>query len=121
MKILLIQGNGAIRRRLRDALTSHGISVTVASAIGEASARARLAPFTLIVNTNLQRGNDWWEDHALIAERRGLVLRNPGKYELYRTLPEVRALGVLVAPGDRADALQDAITTALKSLAATAA
>jgi hypothetical protein len=116
MTILLIQGNGGIRRKFREDLERHALRVVVVGAVSDAAARARASAFTIVVNTNLQRSVHWWEDHTLLAERRSLLLRETGRFELYLPAPGIHARGILVMPGDDPQALRSIIALSLERL-----
>ena len=96
--LLLIQGNTTLRKTLRADLSRAGYAVLAVNSLGEATARLRLRHYHLVVCSDMQRSVSWADDYELLIDRRRMLSRSGGRYELYFPAPGMGADGVLIMP-----------------------
>lgn len=96
--VLLIQGNTTLRKTLRSHLGRAGYAVLAVNSLGEATARLRMRHYHLVVCSDLQRSVSWADDYDLLIDRRKLLARSGGRYELYFPAPGMGADAVLIMP-----------------------
>jgi len=96
--LLMIQSNSALRKTLRRELSRDGYAVLAVNSLGEALARLRSMSYKLVVCTDAQRSVSWADDYELLIDKRGLLTRSGGRYELYLPGIGVGARAVLIMP-----------------------
>ena len=96
--VLLIQGNSTLRKTLRRELERDGYAILAVNSLGEAVARLRTISYKLVVCTDAQRSVSWSDDYELLIDKRGLLARSGGRYELYLPGAGVRSQAVLIMP-----------------------
>lgn len=110
--LLLIQSNTAIRKTLRTDLTRAGYAVLAVNSMGEAKARLTLRTYHLVVCSDQQRSVSWADDYELLIDRRKLLSRSGGRYELYLPAASMGTNGVLIMPCADPAALRLAVNEA---------
>ena len=96
--LLLIQGNTSVRKELRAQLTRAGYAVLAVNSLGEATARLRMRQYHLVVCSDPQRSVSWADDYELLIDRKRMLTRSGGRYELYLPAPTMGADAVLIMP-----------------------
>jgi len=96
--LLLIQSNTAVRKILRSDLGRAGYAVLAVNSMGEATARLRLRTYHLVVCSDQQRSVSWADDYDLLIDRRKLLSRSGGRFELYFPAAGMGTDGVLIMP-----------------------
>jgi len=96
--VLLIQGNSALRKSLRRELERDPYAILAVNSLGEAVARLKTISYKLVVCTDAQRSVSWSDDYELLIDKRGLLTRSGGRYELYLPGVGVRTQAVLIMP-----------------------
>lgn len=115
--VLLIQGNTTLRKTLRADLGRAGYAVLAVNSLGEATARLRVRRYHLVVCSDQQRSVSWADDYELLIDRRRMLSRSGGRYELYLPAPGIGADGVLIMPCLDPTAVRQAVTEASIRLA----
>jgi CheY-like chemotaxis protein len=96
--LLLIQGNTNLRKTLRTDLGRAGYAVLAVNSLGEARARLKVREYHLVVCSDLQRSVTWADDYELLIDRRKLLSRSGGRFELYLPAAGMGADAVLIMP-----------------------
>src|SRR5690349_1180761 len=96
--LLLVQGNTAVRKVLRTDLTRAGYAVLAVNSMGEATARLKMRQYHLVVCSDPQRSVSWADDYELLIDRRRMLSRSGGRYELYLPAAAIGADAVLIMP-----------------------
>ena len=96
--VLLIQGNSVVRKALKRELDRDGYAILAVNSLGDAAARVRSMTYRLVLCTDAQRSVAWSDDYELLIDKRGLLARSGGRYELYLPGIGVRAQAVLIMP-----------------------
>ena len=110
--LLLIQSNTAIRKTLRADLSRAGYAVLAVNSMGEAKARLATRTYHLVVCSDQQRSVSWADDYELLIDRRRLLSRSGGRYELYLPAAGMGTDGVLIMPCVDPSALRLAVNEA---------
>jgi hypothetical protein len=110
--LLLIQGNTTLRKTLRTDLGRAGYAVLAVNSLGEATARLRVRQYHLVVCSDPQRSVSWADDYELLIDRRKLLTRSGGRYELYLPAAGMGTDAVLIMPCVDPKALSAAVTEA---------
>ncbi len=96
--LLLIQSNATLRKTLRTDLGRAGYAVLAVNSLGEATARLRMRQYHLVVCSDPQRSVSWADDYDLLIDRRKLLSRSGGRYELYLPASGMGTDAVLIIP-----------------------
>jgi hypothetical protein len=96
--LLLIQSNTTLRKTLRSDLGRAGYAVLAVNSMGEATARLRMRHYHLVVCSDQQRSVSWADDYELLIDRRRMLTRSGGRYELYFPAAGMGTDGVLIMP-----------------------
>jgi len=107
--LLLIQSNTTLRKTLRASLGRAGYAVLAVNSMGEATARLRTRHYHLVVCSDLQRSVSWADDYELLIDRKRMLTRSGGRYELYFPAPGMGTDGVLIMPCVDAAAITPAV------------
>ena len=110
--LLLIHSNTAIRKALRADLGRAGYAVLAVNSMGEARARLAVRTYHLVVCSDQQRSVSWADDYGLLIDRRKLLSRSGGRYELYLPAAGMGTDGVLIMPCSDPAALRMAVNEA---------
>lgn len=110
--LLLIQGNTTLRKALRSGLGRAGYAVLAVNSLGEAMARLRMRSYHLVICSDSQRSVSWADDYELLIDRRKLLSRSGGRYELYLPAHGMGADAVLIMPCVDPGAITLAVTEA---------
>lgn len=110
--LLLIQSNTAIRKTLRAELGRAGYAVLAVNSMGEATARLRMRTYHLVVCSDQQRSVSWADDYELLIDRRKLLSRSGGRFELYLPAAGMGTDGVLIMPCTEPATLRAAVNEA---------
>jgi len=114
--LLLLQGNSALRKTLRRELEQDGYAILAVNTIGEAAARLRTISYRLVICTDAQRSVAWSDDYELLIDKRGLLARSGGRYELYLPGIGVRAQAVLIMPCADSSGVRSTVTEVMARL-----
>jgi len=114
--LLLLQGNSALRKTLRRELERDDYAILAVNSIGEAVARLRTISYRLVVCADAQRSVAWSDDYELLVDKRGLLARSGGRYELYLPGIGVRAQAVLIMPCVDPASVRSAVAEAMTRL-----
>ncbi|HEX7937394.1 MAG TPA: hypothetical protein VF483_00290 [Gemmatimonadaceae bacterium] len=110
--LLLIQSNTAVRKTLRAELGRAGYAVLAVNSMGEATARLRMRTYHLVVCSDQQRSVSWADDYELLIDRRRLLSRSGGRFELYLPSAGMGTDGVLIMPCNDPATLRSAVDEA---------
>jgi len=110
--LLLIQSNTATRKTLRAELGRDGYAVLAVNSMGEATARLRMRTYHLVVCSDQQRSVSWADDYELLIDRRKLLSRSGGRFELYLPSAGMQTDGVLIMPCSDPATLRTAVNEA---------
>ena len=114
--LLLLQGNSALRKTLRRELERDPYAILAVNSLGEAVARLRTISYKLVICTDAQRSVSWSDDYELLIDKRGLLARSGGRYELYLPGIGVRAQAVLIMPCADSSGVRSTVTEVMARL-----